>query len=149
VRLLRYRPRSEGEVRHRLASLGFTDQEIEKAVATATAAGLINDEVFAKLWIEDRLLHHPLSRRAVRQELADKKIDKVTIDAAVDKFYPVEEEKRIALELARVRLAKYATLDRARRMQRTMSFLSRRGFSFSLSRSVVEIAEQRSAEKGE
>lgn len=137
MRLLRYRPRSVGEVRSRLASLGFTDQEIDKSVATATAAGLLNDETFAKLWIEDRLLHHPLSRRAVRQELADRKIDKGTIDAAMDELYPAEDEKRVALKLARMRLARYASLDRSKRIQRTVSFLARRGFSFSLANSVV------------
>jgi len=149
MRLLRYRPRSVAEVRRRLLALRFTDQEIEKSVATAKAAGLLDDEVFTKVWVEDRLLHHPLSRRAIGQELADKGIDKRTVDQTLEKLYPAEKEKELALKLAQGRLAKYATLDRARRMQRTISFLSRRGFSFSLARSVVEIAEQHSADEEE
>ena len=137
MRLLRYRPRSVAEVRHRLLSLRFTDQEIDKTVATAKAAGLLDDEVFTKIWVEDRLLHHPLSRRAIRQELGDKGIDKGTVDVATEKLYPAEKEKEIALNLAQARLARYATLDRDSRMRRTISFLIRRGFSFSLARSVV------------
>ena len=144
MRLLRYRPRSVAEVRGRLLSLGFTDQEIEKAVATAEAAGLLDDEIFTKIWVEDRLLHHPLSRRAIGQELADKGIDKGTADAALEKFYSAGKEKELALSLAQARLARYATLDRDSRMRRTISFLTRRGFSFSLARSVVEIADKES-----
>ena len=112
------------EVRGRLLSLGFTDQEIEKAVATAEAAGLLDDEIFTKIWVEDRLLHHPLSRRAIGQELADKGIDKGTADAALEKLYSAGKEKELALSLAQARLARYATLDRDNRMRRTISFLS-------------------------
>ncbi len=137
MRLLRYRPRSLAEVKRRLLSLGFAHEEIDKVVATAQAAGLLDDDAFARVWVQDRLLHHPLSRRAVRQELVDKGIDKQTIDTAVDKLYPAEEEKKIALELAQTRMAQYATLDRHRAIQRTISFLGRRGFSFSLANSVV------------
>ena len=149
MRLLRYRPRSVAEVRRRLLALRFTDQEIEKSVATAKAAGLLDDEVFTKVWVDDRLLHHPLSRRAIRQELADKGIDKGIVDAALEKLYPAEKEKELALSLAKARLARYSNLDRAKRMQRTTSFLIRRGFSFSLARSVVEIAEKHLADEDE
>jgi len=83
------------QVRGRLLSLGFTDQEIEKAVATAEAAGLLDDEIFTKIWVEDQLLHHPLSRRAIGQELADKGIDKGTADAALEKLYPAEKRRNL------------------------------------------------------
>jgi len=146
MRLLRYRPRSVAEVRRRLLELRFTDQEIEKSVATAKAAGLLDDEVFTKVWVDDRLLHHPLSRRAIRQELADKGIDKGTVDAALEKLYPAEKEKEIALSLAQTRLARYSSLDHAKRVQRTISFLIRRGFSFSLARRTAEIADRESGE---
>ena len=132
------------QVRGRLLSLGFTDQEIQKAVATAEAAGLLDDEIFTKIWVEDRLLHHPLSRRAIGQELADKGIDRGTADAALERLYPAEKEKELALGMAQARLARYASLDRSKRMQRTISFLTRQGFSFSLARSVVEIADKES-----
>jgi len=137
MRLLRYRPRSIAEVRQRLSSLGFTEEEIERTVSTAEAADLLNDEVFAKLWVEDRLLHHPLSRRAVQQELADKRIARETINAVLDKLYPAEKEKELAIELAQARMARYTRLDRQKARQRTISFLCRRGFSLSLANSVV------------
>ena len=142
MRLLRYRPRSIAEVRERLRSLGFAKDEIEKAVSTAEAAGLLDDAAFTRLWAQDRLLHHPLSRRAIERELADKGIDRSTIVATLEELYPAEDEKRIALELARVRLARYAGLDRAKRIQRTVSFLVRRGFPFQLARNSAEIADR-------
>ena len=147
MRLLRYRPRSVAETRERLRSLGFTDQEIDKTISTAEAADLLNDEAFARLWVEDRLLHHPLSRRAIQQELAEKKIDRETINAALERLYPAEKEKELALELAQARMAKYANLDRNRAMQRTISFLTRRGFNPRLSGQVVHVVIERLNER--
>ncbi len=142
MRLLRYRPRSVAEARDRLRSLGFADYEIDKAISTAEAADLLNDEVFAKLWVEDRLLHHPLSRRAIVRELEEKKLDREIIAAAIDALYPAEEEKRIALDLARVRLARYTGIERNKRIQRTIAFLVRRGFNPSLAGQVVRLSEK-------
>ncbi len=147
MRLLRYRPRSVAETRERLRSLGFTDQEIDKTISTAEAADLLNDEAFVRLWVEDRLLHHPLSRRAIQQELAEKKIDRETINAALERLYPAEKEKELAIELAQARMAKYANLDRNRAMQRTISFLTRRGFNPRLSGQVVHVVIERLNER--
>lgn len=93
------------------------------------------------VWIEDRLLNHPLSRRAILQELTDKGIDKTVATDALDRLYPAVGEKAVALELARARCSRYGALDKASRIQKNISFLARRGFSFSLARSVVDIAE--------
>ncbi len=147
MRLLRYRPRSVAETRERLRSLGFTDQEIDKTISTAEAADLLNDEAFARLWVEDRLLHHPLSRRAIQQELAEKKIDRETVNAALERLYPAEKEKELALELAQARIAKYANLDTHRAMQRTVSFLTRRGFNPRLAGQVVHVVIERLNER--
>lgn len=141
IRLLRYRPRSVTEARNRLRSLKYSDTQIDDTVEKAQSAGLLDDEAFAKLWIEDRMLNHPLSRRAVLQELTDKGIDKQISTEMLDKVYPASEEKGIALELAQKRLLRYTSLDRNSRVQKTISFLARRGFSFSLARSVVDVAE--------
>jgi len=142
MRLLRYRPRSIAEARKRLLSLGFVEQEIDKAISTAEAAGLLDDNAFARVWVQDRLLHHPLSRRAIKQELEEKGIDRETVAAAIDNLYPAEEEKKIALDLAQGRLTRYATLDRPKRVQRTVSFLIRRGFNPRLAGQVARLADK-------
>ncbi len=137
IRLLRYRPRSICEARERLASRGFERDAVEETIHKAEEAGLLDDRLFARLWVEDRLLYHPLSRRAIAQELADKKIAPGLINEMIEAYYPPEKEKRIALELAQKRIARYQNLDPKRRERRTIAFLNRRGFDLSLARSVV------------
>ncbi len=142
LRLLRYRPRSCAEARARLARLGFSSSEIDAAIAQGEAAGLLDDRLFAKLWVEDRLAHHPISRRALIRELEDKGIAAETISQVMDDLYPPEDEARIALDLARTRMARYRNLDRTTRMRRTLNFLLRRGFGLSLAREVVREVEK-------
>ncbi len=130
------------EARNRLMSLKYTDSQIDETISKAQSAGLLDDEAFAKVWTEDRLLNHPLSRRAVLQELTNKGIDRQIATEILDNKYPASQEKVVALELAQKRLSRYTALDRTSRMQKTISFLAGRGFSFSIARSVVEIAER-------
>ncbi len=142
MRLLRYRPRSCAEARARLARLGFSASEIDAAIARGEAAGLLDDRLFAKLWVEDRIAHRPLSRRGLIRELEEKGIAAETISQVMDELYPPEDEVKIALDLARARMARYRSLDRTTRMRRTLNFLLRRGFSLSLARDVVRKVEK-------
>lgn len=131
-------------MRARLARLGFSAREVDAAIAQGKAAGLLDDQLFAKLWVEDRLAHHPLSRRGLIRELEEKGIAAETISQVMDDLYPPGDEAKIALDLARARMARYRSLDRTTRMRRTLNFLTRRGFSLSLAREVVRAAEKES-----
>ncbi len=139
---MRYRPRSVAEARVRLTSLGFREEEVEEVLHKAESAGLLDDDVFTRLWVEDRLLHHPLSRRAVRLELADKGIDPQIIATTIERLYPADKERVVAVQLARARFARYRTISRDRRIKRTVSFLTRRGFSLSLAVNTVRAVER-------
>ncbi len=142
LRLLRYRPRSCAEVQTRLEKLGFPQHEIEEAIDRGKESGLLDDRLFAKLWVEDRLAHHPLSRRALIRELEEKGIAAETISQVMDDLYPTRDEPKIALDLARTRMARYSGINRDARMRRTLNFLLRRGFSISLAREIVKEIER-------
>jgi len=123
-----------------LTAQGFDQDTTEETIQKGEAAGLLDDRLFAKLWVEDRLLYHPLSRRAIAQELAEKGIAPEITNAVLEERYPPEKEKEIALKLAQTRLARYENLDRDRRIQRTVAFLARKGFNASLATRVVRAA---------
>ena len=129
---MRRRPLSEREARDRLLEAGFLDSDIEAALGVARDSGWIGDATFARLWIEDRLEHHPLSRRAVEDELRGRKVSREAIVAALDEHYPPEKEREVAASLVEARLARLAGLDEATRRRRATDFLLRRGFSSSI-----------------
>jgi len=137
VRLLKTRPRSEQEVRSRLRGRGVIESEIDRVVSVAKEAGLIDDRVFARLWIEDRVLYHPLARDAVARELSEKGVAPSLVEAALQETYPEGEERKLAWRLAQERYERLADLDDVKRERRTLGFLTRRGFAFGLAREIV------------
>ena len=142
TRLLRERPRSVLEVRQRLKRRGHRDDAIEKTIRTALDAGLLDDHTFAKLWVTDRLWHHPLSRAALAKELHDKGIDPSIIDGTLGELYPAVREVELARDLAATRFERLRGIDRDRRWNRTVNHLVRRGFSRHLACDVVRQIEK-------
>jgi regulatory protein len=125
-----------------LTTQGFDQDVIEETIQKGEAAGLLDDRLFAKLWVEDRLLYHPLSRRAVARELAEKGITPEIANELLEEQYPQEKEKEIVLKLAQTRLARYQNLDQDRRIRRTVAFLTRKGFNASLATRIVYSLEK-------
>jgi len=103
---------------------------------------MIDDCAFARLWIDDRILHHPLSRDAVARELEDKGVAKTIATAALTERYPQVTERELVWRLARERYARLAGTDAEARARRTAGFLTRRGFPFGLAREVVRQLER-------
>ena len=142
TRLLRERPRSVFEVRQRLKQRGHGQDAIEKTIRAALDAELLDDGAFTKLWVTDRLWHHPLSRAALAKELHDKGIEQSIIDTALGELYPPVREVEQARDLAAARFERLRGVDRERRRNRTVDHLMRRGFSHGLACDVVRQIEK-------
>jgi len=147
TRLLRVRPRSVHEARQRLRQRGHDEGAVEKTIGAALGAGLLDDRVFTKLWVTDRLWHHPLSRAALARELRDKGVDPSIIDATLDDLYPKVHEIGIARDLAETRYERLRGIDRERRWTRTVNYLMRRGFTLGLACEIVRQVERRIADE--
>ncbi|MEN6369318.1 MAG: regulatory protein RecX [Thermotogota bacterium] len=139
---MRRRPLTEREASGRLRRAGFSLEEVESAVRRAVEEELIDDRVYAKLWVDDRLLHHPLSRRAIERELAEKGISHELAAAALDASYPSTKELEIARQLAAERWARLASTEPDARRRRAVDHLLRRGFPAGLAADAVRRAER-------
>ena len=135
--MLKARPRSEREARTRLEARGFSTAEVDRALTLAKDGGLIDDRSFARLWVGERTANRPLSRQAVTRELLEKGVPNDIALAAVTDGYPDSLEKELLWRLARERYERLSGVDREKRERRTIGYLTRRGFSVSLVRSVV------------
>lgn len=142
TRLLRERPRSVFEVRQRLKERGHDADRIEETINSALGAGLLDDRGFAKLWVTDRLWHHPLSRAALAQELREKGIEPLLIDATIDELYPPVREIELARDLASARLERLRGIDSERRRNRIANHLMRRGFRRGMAFDVIRQIEK-------
>ena len=140
--LLRYRPRSIAEARQRMSEQGYEPTVIENTIDQAIATDQLDDAAFAKLWVRDRMWHHPLSRAAISQELRQKGIDSELISSTLQAEYPAVQEVELATGLAETRIRRYIGITPEKRRNRLVSFLARRGFSRGLVYQVVRAVEK-------
>ena len=119
----------------------------ERVVADLRRNSLIDDAEFARLWTESRLRAKPRSAWLIKRELLNKGVKSDHADAAVSECDDSESAHRTAEQYAR-RLSgsDYNTFHR-----RLYGYLGRRGYSQSVSRSVVSSlwrAREQGAERG-
>ena len=77
---LAVRPRSVAETRRRLRSHGYRDELIERVLGRLLEFGYLDDEAFGQAWLESRDRAHPRGEAALRRELAQKGLERETID---------------------------------------------------------------------
>ena len=135
TRMIGYRQRTSQEIKLKLQQKGFEQQVIDQVVARLQRADLLQDQFYARSWVENRNDSHPRSRRQIRYELRMKGIPDQMIDNALMESAQDEE---LALKAAAQYARKITTTDRALFSRRMASFLARRGFSFEIARSIVQ-----------
>lgn len=134
VALLARRPRSEREIRRRLAQRRFDAALIDRTVDTLRGHGFIDDGRFAEAWTEARERSSPRGRRLIVQELRT-----FGVDASVARQAAAAvEETEGAYRVAARRAAMLSTLDYATFRNRLAGFLQRRGFGWDVTRTTIE-----------
>jgi regulatory protein len=133
LRFLGTRPRSEREIRTRLAKHQFAPELIDGAIERLRRIGLVDDAAFAEYWVEQRQTHRPRGGRLLKQELRAKGVDVETATAAI----PDDDDAEGAYRAAQRKAQSLRALDERTFKQRLGAFLQRRGFSYDTTRSVV------------
>ena len=80
LRFLEARSRSEAEVRRRLTQAGYRESLVDGAIALLGELGVLDDEAFARSWVESRDRARPRGEIALRRELALKGVDREVVD---------------------------------------------------------------------
>jgi regulatory protein len=136
LRLLGHRARSEQELRTRLAMRGMPLPVVNDEIERLRAVGLLDDEKFAKSWVEDRKRTAPRGRRLLRYELAGRGVAAESIEHATEGL----DDRETALALARGKARGAALADYATFVARIGAFLQRRGFEYEVAAEAVRVA---------
>ncbi len=126
--LLKFRQRSRKEIYERLKKKKFDEEIINETISFLKNKGFIDDQLFAKAWIESRI-KKPLGLRKIRQELNLKGIDKQIIDSQIGEIKEKYSEEEVVGEIAKKRLSRLKGIDPDNAKRRLYSYLLRRGFS--------------------
>lgn len=135
--LLSVRPRSEAELRERLAKRNVPDEIVDELCERFKEVGLLDDAAFAATLAASRSKFSGRGRRRIREELRQKGVDAETAEEALAEISP-DDELAAAREVATKRARSMASLEPHVARRRLAGVLARRGFSSSVVMQVVE-----------
>jgi regulatory protein len=139
LRFLSYRPRSQAEVEHYLHAKRVSAEVIAAVMERLQQAGYLDDQIFARFWVENRQQFRPRSQRALEHELRQKGVSRQVIASALSDL----DDETAAWQAVEGQLQRWIKLSNDELRQKIAGFLGRRGFSYDTINSVYGKACQR------
>jgi regulatory protein len=137
LRKLAAQDRTRQELATALAAKNVPDEVAEELLDRFEEIGLVDDNAFARRWVESRQSRRHRSRRALRRELSGKGIERSTVDEALSEVSSDDE-----YEAARAYVEKVSPgmsgLQPAVRRRRLADRLARRGFGSAIIGRIVK-----------
>jgi regulatory protein len=132
LRFLETRSRSIAEVRRRLGQAGYREDLVQGAIARLGELGVLDDEAFARSWVESRDRARPRGEIALRRELALKGVERGLVDDVLadrgDGDDPEPDATAAHRLLERRGAALLRVADPRARRQKAYALLARNGF---------------------
>jgi regulatory protein len=145
IRIIGRRPHSALEVKRKLKEAGYELPVIEWACEKLAEQKYLNDEEFAKMWTDSRIISQRKGRNLVRQELQQKGIHKELVKNAMETINP-EDEFTGAMKLAQTKW-KQTSGETIEVKRKTAAFLMRRGYTGSIVNKVLGVLSSESSEE--
>jgi regulatory protein len=133
LRFMDYRPRTEQEIRQKLAEQAVSEEVAATVIERLKDNGLIDDARFARMWVDNRSELHPRSQRYLRFELQRRGVDPQEIEEALEAV----DNEAMAYRAATKQARKYKDLDRRVFRQKLTNYLAQRGFNYDTCTQVI------------
>lgn len=129
LNLLSHRSRSVAEMTRYLEGKGYAPGTIKAVLARLEDEGLLNDDRFAREWIENRNTFRPRSQSQLRAELRFKGLAESSIDSALEESGV--DDAAMAMAAALKQAHRYLSSDYETYRKKLGNALLRRGFSYA------------------
>jgi regulatory protein len=145
---LEFAPRTRAELAGVLCKKGVEDEVAELVLSRFAEVGIIDDALFAQMWVTSRHRGRGLAGRALSQELRRKGVDDASISDAVAALDP-EQERETARALVDRKLRTTTGMPTDARVRRLAGLLARKGYPAGLAFAVVKEALAEEGEEAE
>jgi regulatory protein len=141
LRFLSHRPRTVREIRDKLREREFADAAISATIEDLTAAGLLNDAEFARMYVRDAVTLRSTGKLLLKRKMLLLGLDRETTETAIEEAFKDIRQDQVALLAARKFMKKARESrkgEEARALRnRLVQFLGRRGFGWDVIPTVV------------
>lgn len=133
LRYLVHQPRSIRQMNEYLVKKGFDENMINKTIEKLLEQKYLDDEIFTRTFVENRIHHKPKSKFALAYELNQKGIKSAVIEDVL-KTYDDQDLARKAIE---PKIQLWSRLDFEKFKKKVLNFLQYRGFSYDIAISIL------------
>ena len=140
-KLLRFstlRPRSEKELKDWLKKHKVHLSIHENLYSRLKRLDLLNDNKFAKWWVEQRMEFSPRGKRALIAELRQKGINRDLIIQLVNESVSQGYEEKTARKLLQKKKYKWERLQKLEAKKKMSDFLARKGFGWEVIKNAID-----------
>lgn len=138
VRKLSERAHSRADLAQALARKHVPEEISEEMLDKFEAAGLINDEEFARSWVQSRSRSKGLARKVLAMELRRKGVDDEITREVLSDLDP-DVERQAAHQLVQKKLRSMGDLDQQVQIRRLVGLLARKGYAPQVAFDVVRL----------
>ena len=138
IRFLGFRARSRAEIERYLNDKGYPADVVAETIGRLIEQRYLDDEEFARMWLEDRARFRPRGQMALQYELKQKGISKEIVDAVLTDL----DEDELAWAAVENQLRRWQNLEEQELRKKIIGFLSRRGFNYETAQHVVNRAAE-------
>ncbi len=136
LHLISYRPRTRTELKKRLIQKGYETNRVEAVIEKMSEHGMVNDQVYAQNFAQDRATFKPRSQRMISAELHQKGIVGEEIEQALQQIASDEELAKLALRKV---IHRWESVDKKTFWNKCTAYLARKGFSYSTISEVIPL----------
>jgi regulatory protein len=140
LKFLSYRIRSEKEIREKLKTKQVEPQIIEKIIAKLKEKKFIDDENFARMWIENRNRFKPRSLRLIKMELKQKGIEEEIFDKMINDEGLMINDLEQAKKLVEKRIGRLKGLPKQEIYEKLGRYLASKGFNWDTIKKAIDLA---------
>jgi len=144
LKFLSFRPRSEFEIKEYLLKKNVGEETRKLVIVKLKQLKLIDDEAFARWWLEQRSVFRPTGARLVKYELRRKGVAEETVSSLLAETRPRAADALLAEKLIQKKLARLKNLPEKELKQKLYASLSQKGFAFEvIEEAVAKILKKR------
>lgn len=138
LKFLSFRPRSEKELNDWFSRKQIGEETKKMADQKLKKYGYVNDEEFAKWWIEQRMEFKASGKKLLRMELKQKGIPEEIITRLLDGYIAKNTEIELARKVVEKKMKILKGLSKQEIRQKLTQALARRGFSWEVTKQVID-----------
>src|SRR3989339_131433 len=133
LRYLAHQPRSIRQMNEYLVKKGFDEDMINKTIEKLLEQKYLDDEIFTRTFVDNRINHKPKSKFALAYELKKKGIKSAVIEDVLKNY----DDQALALKAIEPKIKLWLRLDFEKFKKKVLNFLQYRGFTYEIAISIL------------